>query len=220
MPIHGVALDRQWEAARVEPARVSCRLRSDERTRAVYPFGFTLTAEYELDGDGLLARAVVEAAASNAEEMPFSLGNHLTLALPLMGEGAAAETVVRTPAKEVLELDREGFLTGAARPAGCARGLSLGADGRLGDLVLSGFELGLAWVEVSGPGGLGLRLEWAQPPERETRLVLWSDGRSYFCPEPWLGEPDSLNTGRALERLAPGGRFSWELRLTPLPPTR
>ena len=48
------------------------------------------------------------------------------------------------------------------------------------------------------------------------RFVFYSDGRAFFCPEPWCGEPDSLNTGRGVVSLAPGERFCWELRLSVL----
>jgi len=34
------------------------------------------------------------------------------------------------------------------------------------------------------------------------------------CPEPWMGEPNSLNSGKATVKLGPGDEFGWEMCVT------
>ena len=41
-------------------------------------------------------------------------------------------------------------------------------------------------------------------------FVLWGDADGgFFCPEPWLGGPDSLNTGAGRVVLHAGEAFTW-----------
>ncbi len=35
-----------------------------------------------------------------------------------------------------------------------------------------------------------------------------------FCPEPWIGEPNSLNSGKGVVKLGPGEEFTWEMGVT------
>lgn len=207
MPIHGFVMDRRWTEDTEGGARV-CRLWSDAATRASYPFDFILTARYGLRGSAVTAELEVEASRCNDGPMPFSVGNHLTLAIP--GAGAC---VVRTEAREVRELTPESFLSGTTRSAGLERGVSLKDDPRLADLVLGGFAED-CWVEIQGAGRT---LRVVQRAESEERLfVLWADeARRFLCVEPWYGGPDSLNTGKGLLQLWPGSRYTWgwELRV-------
>lgn len=208
MPIHGFAMGADW-SCELRPGSIACRTGSGEATRRSYPFGFELRAEYFPSAGGVRATVEVSAAADNARPMPFSLGNHLTLALPAGG------FAVRTPARRDEELDARGMLTGAVRPVDPGAGFE--------DRVLGDFPPGECWAELRGPDGLGVRVlqrELAAPgaaartsPER-FRFVFYGDReRTFLCPEPWYGEPDSLNTGRGIIRLEPGGRFRWEMTI-------
>lgn len=205
MPIHGFVMDRPWELVRADEGEIVCRTRDDAQTRKLYPFGFSLTVAYSLENSVVRADVTVEADAGNGRPMPFSLGNHLTLAVP-----DPARCRVRSPAKDVLALKPDGLLSGQVSPSPYVKGRSLAEDPGLRDRVLGGFPGGQALVEV---GIDDARLRVSQPDSPWARFVFYSDGRSFFCPEPWLGEPDSLNTGRGLVRLAPGGRFAWAMAL-------
>ena len=44
-------------------------------------------------------------------------------------------------------------------------------------------------------------------------VVYANLGAGFFCPEPWLGRPDSLNRRRGIVVLKPGRSFAWQLRL-------
>ena len=222
MPIHGFVKDREWDLLSASADAVTCRFLSDRDSRALYPFDFRLTAAYRLAGRGLTARLTVDASRSNAGPMPFSLGNHLTLALPLLPGGDARSCVVRSPASKIELLTSEGLLSGAVEPAPYAKGAALGADPRLFDLVLGGFPEGGCWAELEDPSaGLTARVsqreaDGARRGETEHfRFVFYSDaGRSFFCVEPWYGRPDSLNDARGAILLPPGESFAWEMTVT------
>ncbi|MBI4347955.1 MAG: hypothetical protein HY553_13945 [Elusimicrobia bacterium] len=222
MPIHGFALGKVWEPLASGPAEAACRLESGPQSRLFYPFDFELVARYGFLDDGVFARLEVAASDQNEAEMPFSVGNHLTLALPFGSATAPADCTLRTPARESWDLDAQNLLAGTTRAAGLAEPLALGLGPALLNAVLGGFEWEDSWVEVSDPASFSVRVsqreivETAVPftaPEHY-RFVFWGDLKAgFFCPEPWYGGPNSLNEKRGIVRLPPGARFSWELRV-------
>lgn len=214
MPIHGFVMDREWTFVSADAWSIVCRTASDAATRAAYPFDFELTVVYSLLHDGFSSRAEILSSPANRRPMPFSLGNHLTLAIPF-GGGDAGACSVRTPAGKSLLLSPQGLLTGESVPVSYGEGAALRDDPRLCDMMLSGFPSDECWVEVRDPSAFGVRVRQnvATDP-MSLRFVLYSDpSGAFLCPEPWHGEPDSLNTGRALVWLAPGERFEWEMEI-------
>lgn len=205
MPIHGFAMAADW---RCEARRDSivCGIRSGDATRRFYPFAFELRAEYFPSSGGVRAAVEISAAADNAGSMPFSLGNHLTLTLPAGGFD------IRTPARRDEALDARGMLTGEVRPVDPRAGFE--------DRVLGDFPPGECWVELRGTDEPAVRVSQRElsAPARTSpgqyRFVFYGDReRTFLCPEPWYGAPDSLNTGRGTVRLEPGGIFRWEMEI-------
>lgn len=215
MPIHGFVKDRAWELVSVDKRSVTCRIADDAETRAMYPYGFELTVVYSLLPDGFSARAEVVASASNSGLMPFAFGNHLSLALPLGPGGDAGACVVRSPAEKEFLLSDLGLLTGKVVPSFCRGAVALRDEPRLRDMVLGAFPPGECWAELRDPSAFGVRVRQSVLGGAEhARFILYSDaGRTFFCPEPWYGEPNSLNGGRSPVQLAPGERFDWEMEI-------
>lgn len=49
-------------------------------------------------------------------------------------------------------------------------------------------------------------------PALPQHIVLWGSREDgFFCPEPWVGAPNSLNTGHGRVMLAPGRTFTWQV---------
>ena len=86
MPCHGFAKSLAWRevkrSADSSGARVTVELRDSELTRPSYPFGFRLTATYEIAAGHLTIDYLVSAEALNTSEMVFSIGNHIAFNLP------------------------------------------------------------------------------------------------------------------------------------------
>ena len=76
LPKHGLARDREWEldtgSDGAAVARVACRLRDDEHTRAVWPHRFTLTLVAEASGPRLTMTLRVRNEAPACGE-PFTV---------------------------------------------------------------------------------------------------------------------------------------------------
>jgi galactose mutarotase-like enzyme len=88
MPIHGFARSLAWRAQAADGrarSHVRVSLSDTPETRALYPFGFHMTVDYRLTGRMLTVRHRIVASPQNGAPMPFSIGNHITFALPALG---------------------------------------------------------------------------------------------------------------------------------------
>jgi len=220
MPIHGFAKDAVWRLARKHRA-IQCDWSSDRRSRSYFPFDFTLRIRYSLAARSLRATVRVRASARNREAMPFSLGNHISLRAPFIG-GNAAACWIRSPARFERLLTSRGLLSGERRAAGLRRARRVGDLGLSLDRVYGGYPAGGRWFELSDPESFGIRVRQrelaagrtARASKTDYHFVVYADlGAGFFCPEPWLGMPNSLNRRRGIVSLEPGRTFGWEMRL-------
>lgn len=220
MPIHGFVRRMAWEVEAQSEGSMVCLLRDHPFTRRFYPFGFELRVIYRVEEQGWRASVRLRAAPGQ-EAMPFSLGNHLTVRVPFNG-GEWEEYRLLSSGESEYCLNPYGLLTGERMPFPLASGLSL-ADPRLHNAVLGDFPPGAVWVELQAPSGERLRVaqrevsSWA-PPSAFHFVFYAVPQQGFFCPEPWLGRPNSLNTGEGLLRLPPGEEFGWEMEVRYFPP--
>jgi len=222
MPIHGFARDVPWrviDAGRCSAsAFVRLTLEDNEKTRDYYPFGFELTTEYRVWRDSLYIRQRVHSASSNTEAMPFSIGNHITLAIPLVPGSEGDMTLVDTPATQQVMTDSSGRPTGQVVAVDYSKPRRLDTFEPLTALSLSGYPDGPAWVRIVDPSGLAVRIEHSEgqrPAGVPVLFNLWGDARrGYFAPEPWVGKQNSLSSGDGVLRLAPAGDFEWVIVLS------
>ncbi len=87
--------------------------------------------------------------------------------------------------------------------------------------MLGGYRAENAFVELRDTASVGMRTQQrvikGRLPDSALRFVFWAEpAHRYFCPEPWAGEPDSLNSRTATVELGPSEEFVWENELTPL----
>ena len=65
--------------------------------------------------------------------------------------------------------------------------------------------------------GIRLRIGSGGKPSGDTTVVTWTSGPEapFYCVEPWMGPPNSPETGTGLHWVEPGqsGVFSVEVRL-------
>lgn len=164
MAIHGFARDQPWRLVgrgRCDASSyVKLVLRDNSRTRRSYPFGFELDTEYRLWRDSLYIRQSVRSDPANGEGMPFSIGNHITLRVPLLPGSEPGLTTVSTPATAQVITDSFGRPTGQVVPGGlraaAAPGFLAGVESRI-PIPLPGWT-GLG----AGRGPVGVRRDdWA-----------------------------------------------------------
>lgn len=81
MSQHGFARDEMFEVTEQTDEKVVLTLKSNEKTKEIYPFDFLLSVSYEVWGEGLRVRFKVNNTGD--EEMLFALGGHPAFNVPL-----------------------------------------------------------------------------------------------------------------------------------------
>lgn len=221
MPIHGFAMSRPWKVAQLwadkSRAAAVCELTDDAATRDCFPFGFSVSLETRVADGHLQMAARVESAKNNTSPMPFCLGNHITVRTPLLNEGAFGDVVISAATDAVTIPTRLG-LAGEASSLPLRERLTL-TDARLHSLIVGPFSPTDARLKMSDPSGIQIEIAHREltdgapkAPVDAFHFVLWGlPEEKFFCPEPWLGLPNSLNTKHGAVILRAGESFSWEM---------
>lgn len=81
LPRHGFAREMNFESSAVTDTTARFTLRSNDTTRANYPFDFELSILYKIEDNRV--QAGYEVTNSGTEEMFFSIGAHPAFAVPL-----------------------------------------------------------------------------------------------------------------------------------------
>lgn len=213
LPIHGFARDRAWNIVDVfadqETAGVRLTLRDDEASRRVYPWPFELSSVWRVHERGVSQTVEVRSSAT----IPFGIGNHLTVRVPTDRFDA---TRVACSATVRLELDDHSLLNGEETPIDLAAGEPLTTPWLLNGVF--GRIVGDPVMTVSCPGGPVVTVKQevdrgAPHVAAEDRLfvVYGNRERGYYCPEPWIGRPNGLQTGQGVVVLPAGEVFSWTM---------
>jgi galactose mutarotase-like enzyme len=221
MPCHGFARAMPWReihrSADSRGARITVELTDSELTRKSYPFAFHLDATFALADGRLAVEYVVKSGASNREPMIFSIGNHIAFKLPFVQGTDPAEMLFETQSSVQLLRNTVGVLSGGQISRSFATPQTLGSFDAHEALALTGYRSNQPFVRLIDPQGMTLRLtQWAGSalPEPLVRFnVLAGPKLAFFCPEPFFGVQNSLNTRKGLVRLQPGGLWKWRFVL-------
>ncbi|MFN0107088.1 MAG: SMP-30/gluconolactonase/LRE family protein [Bryobacteraceae bacterium] len=220
MPCHGFAKTLPWQevsrSADATGARVTLELRDSELTRPSYPFGFRVTATYEIAGGNLTIDYVVNAASANAQDMIFSIGNHIAFNVPFVKGSDPAKMTFETPSTQQLLRNSRGVLNGEAKDRSFQIPEALGSfDARVA-LPMAGYR-SQPYARMVDPAGVSLRLTQQASSIPSGPLVRFNvfGGPSvgYLCPEPFVGVQNSFNSGQGLLKLSPGKDWKWRLSL-------
>jgi len=221
IPIHGFARDQPWRIVHRGACEgsvfLALALSDNARTRSMYPFDFRLTTEYRIWRHTLFIRQAVHAPRSNAEPMPFSIGNHITFRIPLLPGDDPLETTISTPASEQVITDSSGRPTGQVSPVSYARPRLLSSLQPLTPVSLSGYPVGQEWVRLQDGSGFAVvvaHYEDRRPRGTPVLFNLWGDPpHGYFATEPWVGEQNSLASGDGTISLAAGDTYRWTIEV-------
>ena len=208
---HGVARTREFRVADVHEHAVTFELRSDEQTRAAFPYDFCLRMTYAVEGSSML-RQTFEVENSGGVVLPFTLGGHPAFNVPLC-EGERFEDYELRFAKPWTASSAtmvDGGLWDFSQRVSVLEGVArLPLSHRLFDvdtLVLE--NVPASCVELAGLQGHGVRVAFEGFPY----LGLWSAAGDapFVALEPWRGCSTALDEGtlfedkRAMTLLAPG----------------
>lgn len=194
---HGFARDQVFAVTQQGNESITLSIQSNEDTLAVYPFMFTFSIIYTLNGDEL---SVAYQVRNDGEEpMFFSVGGHPAFKVPLV-EGTRYEDYRLVFEKEEnagrWPISKDGLIEKTPGPLlQQSRVLPLSKELFSKDaLVLK--HLQSQWVELSSERTPhGLRFSIAGFPF----LGLWAaPGADFVCIEPWCGIADSVDSNQQL----------------------
>jgi aldose 1-epimerase len=214
--IHGLVRWSVWSAAETESDRVVMRHRLHPQPG--YPFTLDLSIEYMLSANGLS----VQTTATNVgrDRCPYACGAHPYLSV---GTETVDATVLRAPARTVLQADSRGIPTGATPVAGTEydfREPRAIADTKLdhGFTDLERGEDGLARVELTNPASGDALAVWVD--ESFPYLMLFTGdlpevARRALAVEPMSCPPNAFRSGESVIVLEPGGSVASTWGISP-----
>ncbi len=189
---HGFARELPWTVSHqstTTDASLTVTLESNEATRAVYPFDFSVSFTYRIAG-GVLT---IDQTYSNKSDtpMPFSTGLHPYFLAP-----AKDQLTFEIPSTSYTEKQ-----TGETHAFA-------------GKFDFSQAEIDAAFTTVTGTvctvhdAGQNLTLTMTSSDNYRT-IVFWTvEGKDFYCLEPWTAPRNSLNTGINLLHVAPGATIT------------
>ena len=221
MPGHGFACQSLFRAERSPDGTCAVfTLESNDATKAMYPFDFSLDISFQLAGPVLVIGATVRNTGSST--MPFAYGGHPGFNVPLGGEGRFEDWFLEfAPGTnpDSFEFGEHGLITGHKRALPLAEGSRL----PLRHDLFNGPGLFLDRVggQVSLRSETSTRSVTVRFPDMPNVGFWHAAGEAPFlCIEPWGGlpsydgVPDDFATRPNMVRLAPGTettlRFSIE----------
>jgi galactose mutarotase-like enzyme len=200
MKQHGFARQRAWSVLRASASEVTLELRSDDATRAQFPWDFVARLRYALLGTTLTLEMRIENTSDVA--MPFALGFH-----PYFHVDDAEKT-------------RASIATRATRAFDNVKKQNVEIHGAV-DLTAAEVDLHLDdHAERSATLQRGDDRIVVAADAELGRWVIWTlAGKDFVCLEPWSAGANALNTGEHLMVLAPGAAKTLSVSIT-LDPAR
>ena len=195
---HGFARELPWsvtEQKTEEKASLTVVLKSNEQTKAVYPFDFELAFTYQLQGNTLEVRQEYKNLSSTP--MPFSAGFH-----PYFLCGDKEQLEVEIPSGQYQDNKTKEI------------------HSFNGKFDFNQDEIDFAFGQLTSKSStvidnsrkLKLTLDY---DDFSTWLVFWTvKGKEFYCLEPWSSTRNAFNTGENLTVLAPGASCTASVRLT------
>ncbi len=184
---HGFARDLPWEVSAQETdndAALTLVLKSNDKTRAVYPFDFELTFTYRLKGNALTLDQTYRNYSN--QPMPFSTGLH-----PYFWVADKNQIQLDIPASQY----KDNVTQGTYDYQGKFNLDRDEIDAQLRPLSRQVTALGLP------ERGFAIKLSFSA---EYTTAVFWTvKGKEYACLEPWTAPRNALNTGEDLLVIPP-----------------
>lgn len=194
---HGFARDLPWQVTEQVTdgqASMTVVLKSNETTKAVYPFDFQLAFSYILQGHSLEIRQEYQNLSSTP--MPFSAGFH-----PYFLVDDKSQLEFEIPSGQYQDQKSKEI-----------QAFNGNFDFNREEIDFAFGHLRSQSAAVTDQGKKGkLSLDY---DDIYAMLVFWTlKGKEFYCLEPWTAPRNALNTGEHLTVLEPGGSKTMSVRL-------
>ena len=211
MGTHGFARHSTFAAEQISDCEASFVLKPTPEIQAIYPFDFSLTVTYRLDGARLTATALIQNTGD--EILPATFGGHPGFNVPLGGDGAFSDYYLEFGEEcspDLVEMTPTCFLTGnrSAYPLQNGRILPL----HHGLFSVDAVFLAQVAKSVTLRGKTTDRSVTLEYPQM-SYLGIWHAPRTqapYVCIEPWCSLPaydqtvEDISTRHDMFRIQPG----------------
>ena len=194
---HGFGRRLSWNVVAKDVndcASITIAIASSPETLAVYPFEFEVSYTYRLKGNSL--KILQTYTNKSTQEMPFSAGFH-----PYFQVGDKQKLSVAIPGTEYDD------------------NVSKKTFNFSGKFDYDSAEIDAAFTSISGNttsfSGRDLnRKITINYDSFFSTLVFWTlKGEDFICLEPWSTPRNGINTGKQLNKLAPGESYEAEIEL-------
>ena len=210
MPIHGVACRQAWRVASEDAHSIRLVLTDSGQTRHEYPFSFEVSLAYRLTGEGLTCEQTYRNTGEHP--MPYYAGFHPYFATPRSGEGKEQCRVEFNPEHRYLYNERLTDLTGSAPVLKFPCAVTEPAINE----QLHRLPQGINESRLIIPGAYAVTMSvyGREDASMFPFIQLFTQKEHpFFCIEPWMGAPNTLNTVEGARWLAPGAEESGVLHL-------
>lgn len=201
---HGFARDCVFDLVEHTDTKAVFHLTDDAETRQLYPFAFSLTVTYTLEGNRLTKSHRVENRSEQV--MYYELGIHDGFRAPLEEGETMGQYAIRLPGLEAIQpygMDEDAMVTPKGETIPLENGrLSLTPSTYGLDTVILDQPPQARAVLVDGQDRPRVTVDFAQFPY----LGIWTQAKpfdtNYVCIEPWTTLPDATFVGRELKEKA------------------
>ncbi|WP_138992549.1 aldose 1-epimerase family protein [Larkinella sp. C7] len=212
MERHGFTRQSEFTVVEATPTKACFSLKSNEKTRAVYPYEFDFQIEYQIDNQVLTL--IYRVINREDKRMYFSVGSHPAFAVPFFPNEKYEDYYLEFQNEEPLErhmLSAKGYFTGETEPVLTVdKQLPLTAD-LFNDDALVFKNLASRSVTIrSRNHDQAVTVSFPAFPY----LGIWAKpGGKFVCIEPWLGCADREGTPvpfeekEAIQHIDPHGSF-------------
>ena len=213
LPRHGFARDTEFKLIVQNDRKVTFALESSEETKKVYPYDFTLSISYVLEGNKI--GVIWHVHNTDTQEIHFQIGGHPAFNIPGMKAGDTQSGRIRLDNEEALD-GLKSYIDGSHEmieiPVEAEQGIIEFTDNTWRNDSVKIHKSQVHRAELLGPDG---------EPEvtvdfRTPVIAFWSPfGKQapFVCIEPWygLGDPRGFNgefkDKPLMNHLQPGASF-------------
>lgn len=213
LPRHGFARDTEFKLIAQNDRKVTFALESSEETKKVYPYDFTLSISYVLEGNKI--GVIWHVHNTDTQEIHFQIGGHPAFNIPGMKAGDTQSGRIRLDNEEALD-GLKSYIDGSHEmieiPVEAEQGIIEFTDNTWRNDSVKIHKSQVHRAELLGPDG---------EPEvtvdfRTPVIAFWSPfGKQapFVCIEPWygLGDPRGFNgefkDKPLMNHLQPGASF-------------
>ena len=200
IPTHGFCRDAPFVVTEHTDTAVSFRYADTEETRKVYPFAFSLTVTYTLEGRSLKKSHTVE----NRSDVPmlYELGGHDAYRAPLEEGETMGDYAIRFPGLDTVTpygMDERNMITPktVSYPLPGGRMPLTPSTYHLDTVILDNLPERKAILEDQD-GKARVIVEFSDFPYLGVWTMAKDYDTNYVCIEPWTTLPDATFVGRAL----------------------